>query len=515
MRIYLIAPSPDFGSPDPSPDSSVGMSTVFAMNGAAGIATVAGFFPDDIDVRLCDEVLEPVDYDDVADVIGISMNVAQAPRGIEIARRFRQMGKTVLVGGPHVSLAPQLFEAHADCLVVGEFEPVAEEFVADLRAGRLKPRYQGGRADLSASPMPRWDLYPNERTLAGVVQTSRGCPFECNFCDVIQYLGRAQRHKQPDQVIREVQALYDLGYRQINLSDDNFTVYRQRAHALLTAMAEWNGADGREPVSFLTQMSIDVAREPELLALCNAAGLRFAFIGLETNNADGLKESRKRQNLKIDLVSQCEKIVRSGVSIQAGLIVGFDSDDLSCFERQLDFVMSLPIIIFRLSVLVAPLSTPLYEEMQACGRIVDGPSATLSPGMTSMTNIQPLNMTREQLAEGAEWLARAIHDPDNVTLRFERYAEIVGAIPAHLDFDGRSSSRARKAAPILELIQNMSRDPGARRVIECVSDLSRSRPGIRTDLMQMLGMYLNNYSRLPERGLVSDVFPRAASAGRF
>ena len=244
MRIYLISPAPDFGSRALNDDCAIGFSKPYAMNAAAGIATVAAFFPDEMEIRLCDEIVEAVDYDDPAEIIAISMNVAQAPRGVEMARRFRKQGKTVVFGGAHVSLAPQLFEGLADCLVVGEFEPVAAEFMADLQAGALKARYDGGKADLAASPKPRWDLYPNDRALAGVVQTSRGCPFDCHFCDVIQYLGRVQRHKPVEQVIEEVEALYELGYRQINLSDDNFTVYRQRTRALLSALAEWNGPTG-------------------------------------------------------------------------------------------------------------------------------------------------------------------------------------------------------------------------------------------------------------------------------
>ncbi len=497
MRVYLIAPSPDFGDRTLNDDCAIGIARAYAMSAAAGIATVAAFFPAGFDLRLCDEIIEPVDYDDPAPIIAISINSAQAPRGLRMAHAFREKGKKVVLGGAHVSLAPQLFEGHADCLVVGEFETVAAEFMADLQAGALKPSYRGGKADLAKSPPPRWDLYPNDRALAGVVQTSRGCPFECNFCDVIQYLGRVQRHKPPEHVIREIQALYDLGYRQINLSDDNFTVYRQRTYELLKAIADWNGADGREPVNFLTQMSIDVAREAELLELCNQAGLRFAFLGLETSNPEALKESRKRQNLKIDLVAQCEKIVGAGVSVQAGLIVGFDSDDLSCFERQLEFAMALPIIVYRLSVLMAPLATPLFEQMMAEGRIVVDPEASLAASGSSLTNIQPMQMTREQLAEGAEWLRRSLLDPDNLVLRFEHYARVLGARPAHL-VDNVPRRPSKKAAPFLELMGYMARDPRTRRVIDCVNDLSKQRPEIRSDLMQALGLYLNSYVRQPE-----------------
>lgn len=495
MRIYLIAPSPDFDREDQIDDCTVGISQKFAITAASAIVTVAAFFPADFDVRLCDEIVQPIDYDDPADIIAISANVAQAARALKIARTFRNMGKTVIMGGAHVSLAPQLFEGAADCLVVGEFEPVAEEFVADLRAGTLKPRYQGAKADLAMTPMPRWDLYPNHLALAGVVQTSRGCPFDCNFCDVIQYLGRVQRHKPVDRVLAEIQTLYDCGYRQINLSDDNFTVYRQRTRELLTAIAAWNGAAGREPVNFNTQMSIDVARDPDLLALCNLAGLRFAFMGIETSNPEALKESRKRQNMHIDLVAQCEKIVAAGVTVQAGLMVGFDSDDLGCFEHQLDFVMSLPIVMVRLSVLIAPVATPLYDTMKAAGRIVDDPMLDVAAGGGVLTNIEPMQMTREALADGADWLRRAIYDPDNAIVRFERYAAILGAMPEHLvQRPGRI--RDARSVPFLELLNQMTRNVCVRRVIECVNDLGQVRPEIRPDLLLTLGFYLNTYAGL-------------------
>src|SRR5262249_51648305 len=151
---------------------------------------------------------------------------------------------------PHVSLAPELFAGKADCLVVGEFEPIAEAVFADMRSGVLRARYDGAKADLRRSPTPRWDLYPNERAIGGVVQTSRGCPFECHFCDVIQYLGRVQRHKEDAQVIAEIQTLYDRGYNFISLADDNFTIYRRRAKSLLRAISHWNGADERDYVLF-------------------------------------------------------------------------------------------------------------------------------------------------------------------------------------------------------------------------------------------------------------------------
>lgn len=493
MRAYVIAPQPDYDAGTATETSRAGFREPFAVTASAAIATVAAFFPRETDIRLCDEIVEAVDFDAEVDLVAISMNISQVQRGISIARRFRARGVPVVMGGSHVSLEPEIFRGEAECLVIGEFEPVAEAFMADLFADRLRPEYHGGRADLASTPVPRWDLYPNQRTIGGVVQTSRGCPFECSFCDVIQYLGRKQRHKPAEAVVREAQVLYDHGYREISLSDDNFTVYRQRTRALLAELIAWNGRDGRAPVRFNTQMSIDAARDPELLELCNRAGLRQAFIGLETDNAAALQESRKRQNLRVDLVAECEKIVAAGVTIRAGLIVGFDSDDLSCFERVFGFAMALPIVGFNVNVLVAPVATPLFDQMKQAGRIVAADTAGSTMGGSGLSNILPLNMTREQLSEGRNWLKSEILSPENTIKRFERYAGLLGK-PVLLGGDGRSSVGGRRKHPLTELVALLARDRGARQVIDFVRDLGAERPEIGYDLTSVLTLYLHEYA---------------------
>ena len=202
---------PNFGSEALIADKILNIDERYALMASAGITTVAALLEGDFNIRLCDEMTEDVDFDDPSDVIAISMNVAQASRGIEIARRFRAMGRRVIMGGPHVSLAPGDFDGEADSLIIGEFETVASALSRDLLADTLQPRYLCGQADLASAPVPRWDLYNNDRAISGVIQTSRGCPFECSFCDVIQYLGRVQRHKPIENVLAEAQVLYDLG----------------------------------------------------------------------------------------------------------------------------------------------------------------------------------------------------------------------------------------------------------------------------------------------------------------
>ncbi|MEP4980394.1 radical SAM protein [Ascidiaceihabitans sp.] len=493
MRVYLIAPKPDFNSGDTENNSilnTIGFKSPQVMVAAASITSIAAWFPPETDLVLCDELIDPVDLDDPADLVGISINVAQVERGLELAAAFRAKGRTVVLGGPHVSLAPEVFEGRADCLIKGEFEPVANSFIDDLFGAGLKPSYSGGKADLSTQPVPRWDLYPNHRALSGVVQTSRGCPFSCNFCDVIQYLGRVQRHKPDDKVIAEIQLLYDHGYREIQLSDDNFTVYRSRSKQLLKAIAKWNSQPERETVGFYTQLSVDVARDPEVLELCNAAGLRRAFIGLETDNEEALKDSGKRQNLKVNLIDETTKILQGGVALRSGLIVGFDHDTTECFERQFNFAQALPIVGYNVTVLVAPVSTPLYDDMKAAGRLVEAADDVLSVGGTSLTNIIPRNMTRAELAEGRDWLKSAILDPENAVQRFEHFARVLAApvLPP-------LKTRTRSADdPFLELVSLLARDKPARRLIDFVRDIESERPEISGDLMASLATYLNEYA---------------------
>jgi radical SAM superfamily enzyme YgiQ (UPF0313 family) len=493
MRLYLISPLPNAHTEYSRLGAADAEGPWVTRIASAAIATVAALAPAGFDIRLCDEAVTPVDFDAEADVVGISVNVSQALRGLQIAERFRARGVKVVMGGPHVSLAPELFEGGADAIMVGELEPVADAFFSDMVRGELRRRYDGGRADMAASPAPRWDLYPNAQAMGGVVQTSRGCPFECHFCDVIQYLGRVQRHKTDAQVIGEVQALYDLGHNFISLADDNFTVYRRRARSLLAALAAWNGADGRDWVTFATQMSIDAARDPALLAMCNEAGLLNAFVGIETSDEASLAESRKRQNLHVDLVQQCRAIVSAGLRIEGGLMVGFDHDDRGCFRRQLDFAMSLPVAMFNLSVLTAPVATPLYDDLKAQGRIMSGEVIAQFPSANLVTNFQPAQMSRDELYVGARWLVSRLMHPDAVFARMAAMAEIL-APPPWVRHGGRRRahpSRRRSATLVARVMRGMSAaDPATAAMIEKVRDLMRGRPEIREGLGDALSHYL-------------------------
>jgi len=373
------------------------------------IPTLAALTPSSFNVRLCDENITSVDFDTTADFVALTGKVTQFRRLVRIAEEFRARKKIVLIGGPYASLSPEVLRPHCDILVRGEIEELAPKLFDDLNSGTWAKDYEGGRPDLSLAPIPRWDLYPNDHALLGTVQTSRGCPFECEFCDVIQYLGRKQRHKPGRLVLAELDVLYRHAYRSVFLADDNFTVFRNRAKELLVLLRDWNRARTNGRVNFSTQVSIDSAKDEELLTLCSEAGLTTVFVGIETPNTDSLRNIKKRQNLNVDMVELIARFFDHGISVTGGMIVGFETDGYDIFERQYDFAMASGIPIFTLGALVAPAATPLHARLKQQGRLRDAGSEVAADPWT--TNIVHPKIPAEELTRGLRWLANNLYSP--------------------------------------------------------------------------------------------------------
>ena len=462
------------------------------MVGIADLATttVAALIPKDWAVSICDERVQPVDWDTEADVVGLTGKVSQRARIIELAAEFRRRGKLVVIGGPYASLSPADMRPHADILVAGEVEEIAGSIFADIESGAWQSEYLGTKPDLNLSPIPRWDLYPRNSAALAQVQTSRGCPFECEFCDVIQYLGRKQRWKDPEHVVRELDVLYSLGYRGVFLADDNFTVVRKRARALLERIAAWNRArpDGR--MHFATQVSIDLARDPDLLALCVEAGMRSVFIGIETPNEESLAETHKRQNLRIDLAEEIRKVVRAGLSVTAGMIVGFDHDRADIFERQAAFVESLPVPCISPGLLIAPPSTPLYERMAQAGRLVPPDQMDALTGASLVeTNIRPLTMSERELKGGMTWLLNRIFSPSAYGRRIEAFAALYP--------QGEGTKRGANYIRGHPLARRLAKyGESEQQLLALMDGIAHQRPELRQHLIEFLTYFCQMRYRL-------------------
>jgi radical SAM superfamily enzyme YgiQ (UPF0313 family) len=500
--LYLINPEPTF----PSLWGSAVMrhfgfekSTVIAD---LATVTVAALAPSDFRIEICDENVTPIDFDHPAEIIGITGKLSQFVRMRQIAEEFRKRGKVIMVGGPDAALDPDKFRTFCDILVRGEMEDIAAELFADIREGRWKREYCGGKPDLSSSPVPRWDLYPNDRATTGCIQTSRGCPFECEFCDVIQYLGRKQRHKAVEQVIAELEVLRDLGYKSVFLADDNFTVFRRRAKELLHALAEWNSRAGERGVHFSTQLSIDAARDDEMLALCAEARLVYAFVGIETPNEESLRETKKRQNVGIDLADEIQALVDHGILVTAGLIAGFDSDDVDIFERLFRFAMSTAVPNLTINTLNAPAATPLRARLEKDNRLLPDNDEIYSH--LFWTNIVPKRMTSEELYRGTLWLANNLYHPANFARRMLRFVETAGRrVPAryaahhasHPQLRAVEEESLRMPACIAEF------GPDEARMVDEVFRALRRNPAVSTQVLMALHGFAQYRYRLEFAGV--------------
>jgi radical SAM superfamily enzyme YgiQ (UPF0313 family) len=403
-----------------------------------GLATVAALTPGDIDVDIWDEAVHGLIRDDTDfkknyDLVGVTGYINHLPRVRQLGEMFRRRGIPSVVGGPGVSSAPEYYRHAFDVLCIGEAEHTWPQFIADWKAGHYRPEYrQVAKPDLAHSPLPRWDKVAADMPsyILGAVQTTRGCPFDCEFCDVIYIYGRQARHKSIAQVLDEIVALERLGVERIFLCDDNFIGNPHYAKDLLKALIPVNNAF-RQPVGFFTQITLNVAKDDELLTLLADANFTGLFIGIETPNIESLIETNKPQNYKTDIVSDVKKILSYGLPITAGMIVGFDHDDASIFDRQIAFAQEACIANPMPHMLKAPVGTKLWVRLHQEGRVMqfweDG-GKPLSD-MRAWTNILPKQMTRLELMSGYLSLVERVRDWRNFEARVKGMIALVQRQP--------------------------------------------------------------------------------------
>ncbi|AXQ95759.1 B12-binding domain-containing radical SAM protein [Cereibacter azotoformans] len=401
------------------------------------LATLAALVDPRHHVRIIDENVEDIDFEELRgyDVIGVTGMIVQRWHMYRILDALRGIGGRVVVGGPLVTCDEAAFEGKCDVAFIGEAEMTWPAYLEDLAAGRpTLTRYaQSARSDMTRIPKPRLDLIKSERYRVASIQFSRGCPYLCEFCDIIVMFGRVPRLKTVEQVIAELQDVHDAGFRQCFLVDDNFIGNKREAKRLLQAIAAWQKTLPR-PLNLSTEASVNLADEPDLLDLMRQANFDRVFVGIETPNLASLKETRKTQNLRGDsLVAKVQRIRNAGLIVTGGFIVGFDEDTPEIFEAQYKFIHDSGIVMSSIGILAPLPTTPLYERLEAEGRLFpDDPECAFIPKQ----------MTREQLKAGHRALIervfapdafferafRSLHESQNYnTVRRQRYRPAAGA----------------------------------------------------------------------------------------
>jgi radical SAM superfamily enzyme YgiQ (UPF0313 family) len=372
------------------------------LNPPLGLATLAALCPPHWRVTIVDENVEPVPLEPDADIVGVCGMGVQFPRQSELLAYYRGRGHYVVAGGSYASLCPEKYAQLADTTVAGEAEHIWPAFCRDFEAGAAKPLYQEtGTVALADSPTPRFDLLKLHRYNTASLQFSRGCPYLCDFCDIIVMFGRRPRMKSVEQIGRELDALRAQGARQVFFVDDNLIGNRAQAKALLRHLADYQRRHHYR-FSFGTEASLNLAQDEELMALMREANFAWVFIGIETPDEETLELTRKMQNMGTDMLGALRRIYAHGIDVLAGFIVGFDTDTLETFERQRRFILDSGIQAAMVGLLTALPRTPLYQRLQQEGRLIERADDTdnTRPG----TNFLPRNMSYETMVAAYQQL---------------------------------------------------------------------------------------------------------------
>lgn len=407
MNILLVSPT--------TPNTFWSFSHVLPIAGRKaafpplGLLTVAAMLPSSWNLRLIDMNLQPLTDADLAwaDAVFLSAMIVQETSAREVITRTLAHTKPIVAGGPLFTTAPERFPELTSC-VVGEAEELMASLVADLEAGTLQPRYQAERRpDVTKTPLPRWDLINVKDYLTMSIQASRGCPFDCEFCDITAVYGRVPRVKSPPQVIAELEAVRKTGWDGgVFIVDDNFIGNRVKTKALLRAMIEWR-REHDAPFNFTTEASMNLVDDAELLSLMVDAGFKNVFIGIESPQEASLKECSKVQNTKRDLVASVRTIHAAGMQVMAGFIVGFDNDKPEIFEQQRRFIRESGVATAMVGMLTALPGTRLFSRLTKEGRLLGRSSGN---NLDSVVNFTP-TLDIRTLTEGYRQLVKDIYAP--------------------------------------------------------------------------------------------------------
>jgi radical SAM superfamily enzyme YgiQ (UPF0313 family) len=386
-----------------------------AVNLPLGLATLAALCPPHWQVTIVDENVQSLPLEPEADLIGVCGMGAQFPRQREILRYFRASGYLTVAGGSFASLCPEEYLGLADCVVAGEAEYIWPAFCRDFEAGAVQALYRAtGEVNLEDSPIPRYDLLDLGAYTTVSMQFSRGCPYRCEFCDIIVMFGRRPRTKTPEQIGRELDLLRERSVRSVFFVDDNLIGDKRAAKRLLRYLAHYQRLHDYR-FAFSTEVSLNLADDRELLELFRAANFSYVFIGIESPDEDSLKETGKTQNLRRDMLGAVRTIYAHGIDVLAGFIVGFDNDTVETFERQYRFISDSGIQVAMVGLLTALPHTPLYARLEREGRLL--PGGIRGDNTKPTTNVLPRRMAYNDLIRGYEALFRRLFHPAAIARR--------------------------------------------------------------------------------------------------
>ncbi len=455
-----------------------------------GLLTVAALLPQDWEFRLVDLNVDGLTENDWqwADLVMISGMIVQNEGMLDLCGQARLRGKTVVAGGPYVTSVPEaLQEAGANFLVLGEGENTIPQFLASLKDGKRSGIFrEEEKPDMSTSPVPRFDLLHFKDYVALGVQTSRGCPFNCEFCDIVNLYGRKPRYKTPDQLLTELECILGLGWKsEIFISDDNFIGSKNHARAILHKLIGWMKSHG-EPFNFWAQTSIDLGKDPELIDLMTEANFHTVFIGIESPDELVLAGTQKFHNISNALSESVNNIKRNGLSMMASFVLGLDKEERGAGQRLCDFVEQNGIPSVMLNTLQVMPNTALWDRLKSEDRLLEAKTSGQSSG--GRFNYIPSRPESEIMEEYLQAVER-LYDPAAYLSR--AYSYFLEMRPTrHFLATGETKSQSNRDVTFADRMREIR---GLFRLLWWQGVISPCRIQF---WRQLVGMYKNNPTRL-------------------